>query len=96
MKIENIEVENYFTMKNAYSNKAKEYILRILYGVEQFERHRQRPTIIMSMDIFEILVSFTHDTIKYNSADEITCCGRDVKLAYGKGVLLVACDLSQI
>lgn len=96
MEIENISMKKISTAHNEYTHKASEYIHRILYGVENFERHGQRPIIIMSMDIFDILVAFTQNTIKYSSANEITCCERDVKIAFGKGVLLVACDLSQI
>jgi hypothetical protein len=83
-------------MHNIYTQKAKEYIHIILYGVESFERHGQRPVIVMSMDIFDILVAFTQNTIKYVTANEITCCGRDVKIAFGKDVLFVACDLLKI
>ena len=81
---------------NEYIRKSKEYIHAILYGVESFERHGKRPIIVMSMDVFDLLVAFTQNTITRTSLDNITCCGRDVKIAYGKNILFVAYDLQKI
>ena len=96
MKIENITEKENIRSNNEYVRKAKEYIHCILYGVESFERHGQRPVIVMSQDIFDLLQVFTQNTIKLTNANVITCCERPVKIAFGKNILLVACDLQQM
>ena len=96
MKIENIEEKENINRNNEYIRKAKEYMHCILYGVESFERHGQRPVIVMSQDIFDFLRVFTQNTIKTTDINAITCCGRPVKIAFGKNILLVALDLQPI
>lgn len=96
MKIENIEQKEISDRHNEYIRKAKEYMHCILYGVESFERHGQRPVIVMSQDIFDFLRVFTQNTIKLTDINAITCCGRPVKIAFGKNILLVALDLRPI
>ena len=96
MKIENIVSKEVLQIHEKRIQKAKEYMHIILYGVESFERYGQRPVIVMSMDIFDFLLAFTKNTIKFTALDAITCCGRDVKIAHGKNILFVALDLQQI
>lgn len=96
MKIENITEKENLKRNNEYIHKAQEYMHCILYGVESFERRGHRPVIVMSMDIFDFLRVFTQNTIKLTATNVITCCGRDVKIAYGKNILFVALDLLQI
>lgn len=93
MKIENITKKEISDRNNEYIRKAKEYMHCILYGVESFERHGQRPIIVMSQDIFDFLRAFTQNTIKLTDTNAMTCCGRPVKIAWGKNILLVALDL---
>ena len=95
-KIENIEKEITYKKNNEYAIKAKEYINRILYGVQCYHGYNARPTIVMSMDIFDILVAFTTNTIKYNRNNNITCCGYNTKIAFGHNVLYIAYDLMEI
>lgn len=96
MKIENIEEKENINRNNEYIRKAKEYIHCILYGVESFERRGQRPVIVMSRDIFDLLQVFTQNTVKLTDINTITCCGRPVKLSFGENILLVALDLRSI
>ena len=96
MEIENIVEKEISNRNNEYIRKANEYIHCILYGVESFERHGQRPVIVVSQDIFDFLTAFTQNTVAFTAANAITCCGRPVKIAFGKNILLIALDLRQI
>jgi hypothetical protein len=96
MKIENTTEKENINRNNEYIRKAKEYMHMILYGVESFERHGQRPVIVMSQDIFDFLQVFTQNTMKLTNTNAITCCGRPLKIAYGKNILLVALEIRPI
>lgn len=92
-KIENIAKKEILMKNNAYQRKAEEYICLILHGVHRFERCGIDPIIVMSTDVCDILVAFAQNATTVISPHKITCCGYDVRISYGKGILSVAYDL---
>lgn len=76
-------------------HQANEYIYRILFGKQFFERynHGVRPTVFMSMDILHIIARATKDIYSCRQGDAYEIAGCPLKITTGREELYIGIDL---
>ena len=81
--------------REKHKRQAGEYIDRILYGVEYFQRlyPRLTPIIFISNDIISTIAKGTDRALYYHDSKLTTICGYEFKTAVGENILCIGYNL---